>query len=406
MIDSNPPAFILGSGVNALGLVRPLGRNGIRCVVFDQARKDIVYCSRFCEVVVLERRDDEALLDALENHTKSKLQHPVLYATGDPDIRFLVRNRERLKERFRFVAPPRMAIDTLTDKALFASFINQHGFPSPGTVVASEIADIDRATAELNFPVIIKPAFSADWQKSDVEQRFGTIKMVRAENSDELYQIWRNFGDTSHALIVQELIPGTDDQQFHYFSYRDRNAREVSGLIARRLRIWPIHAGVGSLVVAEHNPELAGISRQILDALHFVGPSSVCFKRHRDTGEYKIFEINGRFTQQNSIFSMCNVDLPGIYYSDALGRKMPEVRFTNIGRKWMSLELDPRASLEYWRAGELSVFGYLRSLLGTSMVVELARDDWGPFRFILREITTEAQKNLTLRLKTILHRND
>jgi hypothetical protein len=80
---------------------------------------------------------------------------------------------------------------------------------------------------------------------------------------------------------------------------------------------------------------------------------------------------------------------------EALGRDIPAPQFTNIGRKWMSIELDLQASFEYWKAGELSVFDYLRSLLGTRMVVELARDDWGPFCFTLKKVAIEARKRMT-----------
>ena len=56
----------------------------------------------------------------------------------------------------------------------------------------------------------------------------------------------------------------------------------------------------------------------------------------------------------------------------------------------MAIETDLRASFDYWRAGELSILGYLKSLAKTRMVVEFAPNDWGPFWYAVRAIGSSA----------------
>jgi len=336
--------------------------------------------------VVLADRREATVLAAIEKHAEDELEPPVLIATGDPDIRFLAHNRERLHRHFRFVAPPSDSTEILTDKARFADFVEKHGFPAPATVVVRTDRDIERAIDTLSFPLIIKPALSSNWRAPKFFRRLGNIKVAHAASAEYLRKFWTDLGDSSGALIVQERIPGADDQQYHYFSYRNRDGSEITGLVARRLRIFPIHGGVGSFVIAEEHPEVARLARNILDALDFSGPSSVCFKRDSETGDFKIFEINGRMPMAHSVLQMCGVDLPGIYYSDAIGRAIVAPRPRNLGCKWMALEMDLRASFDYWKAGELSIAGYFRSLAKTRAVIEFAYDDWGPFWHALHGI--------------------
>ena len=381
------PAFILGAGLNALGVARSLGRHGIPVVVCHSFIRDIADRSRYVTPIILDE-DARLALGALLTHAQAFAQRPVLFATSDQYVRLVSEYRNVLAQRFRFLIPEEGVIETVTDKSKFAAFAREHQWPIPATFIPTTEDEVRRNAEQLRYPLVIKPALSYEWSRSKVvKERFRIGKIVRVETPAELIGKWNDLKDTSRALVIQEWIPGGDDQLFHYYSYRSSHDKETIGdLVSQRLRIYPIHGGVGTFVRATSDAELASISRVVLSELRFVGASTVCFKRDAVTKEYKIVEINGRLPQAHSLFQMCGIDLPYIMYKDLLGHVEPIPQLRNLGNKWVSIQLDAPAVWSYWRAGELTLPSWLASLRGTKMCAEFAWDDWKPFFFAVQAL--------------------
>jgi predicted ATP-grasp superfamily ATP-dependent carboligase len=76
--------------------------------------------------------------------------------------------------------------------------------------------------------------------------------------------------------------------------------------------------------------------------------------------------------------AQCGVPLSLMAYCDALGGPIPAARPTRLGVRWIVLERDLRAALEYRRRGELTIRGWLRSLAGPKVFGYWAWDDPRP----------------------------
>ena len=388
------PAFVLGGTLNGLGVARSLGKRGVPVYVFDRYEDDVAFASRYVRPVVLPHADDPTrLTEALYRQADAFEESPVLFVTSDYYLRFASENREALARRCLMHIPEVEAVNIATDKTRFAAFATAHDLPVPRTFTGSTVRHVARAGAELRYPALIKPAFPPDWTRPEFVARFGRTKAVFVYSRSELIERWRELRDSGATLLIQEVIPGADDQTYSYYTYRRPNGESV-GLAVQKLRIYPIGRGVGTCLRVVENADLARIAAKLVSQLDYKGVSSVCFKKDALTGEYKIYELNGRLPLGHNVFHACGVDLPYVMYRDALGHRDAISPVRTAGQKWVALSLDMPAAWAYWKAGELTLSGWLRSLAGTKACAEFAIDDWGPVWFYFRRLLAKARDRL------------
>jgi predicted ATP-grasp superfamily ATP-dependent carboligase len=202
--------------------------------------------------------------------------------------------------------------------------------------------------------------------------------------------------------MVQEVIPGDDDQLFGYLAFWDANGKERAWVCKRKLRQYPPHFGNGSLQVTVDAPEVAELSRKFLHALGYKGFVGVEWKRDARDGTLRLMEINPRVVSGNQIAISAGVDFPWIAYrylcdGDILDREVPYAR----GVKYVHEQWDIDAFRALRAAGELRFAGWLGSLRGTKAFAIWAVDDPAPFlamvweslRAVIRRISAQMRRS-------------
>jgi predicted ATP-grasp superfamily ATP-dependent carboligase len=86
---SNPPAVVLGCGVNGLEVVRSLGRRGVPVTLIGQEAKDIANRSRYANAFRQAPEDPEDLLRTLLDLAARCPEPPVLIYTSDNHLKFV-----------------------------------------------------------------------------------------------------------------------------------------------------------------------------------------------------------------------------------------------------------------------------------------------------------------------------
>ena len=208
--------------------------------------------------------------------------------------------------------------------------------------------------------------------------------MILARNAVELGRYYTELTGYGTNILVQEYIDGPDREHYSYVSYRDSDSREIAGVGLRKIRVCPIHAGVGTFVEVSEDAELAAESKNLLDKLNFQGISSVCFKREISSGKLIMHEVNGRFPQVHSGSQLCGINLPYVAYQNTLSQNVNIERVSYANKKWILLHLDIDAFRRYRRLGELSTLDWLKSLWQVRACAEFAWDDLRPFLFFLK----------------------
>jgi predicted ATP-grasp superfamily ATP-dependent carboligase len=327
--------------------------------------------------------DSDQVIDRLRQTAKTLQCKPVLLCCSDFFLEIISTNRDRLQEFCHLNLPSTRAVETVLNKGLFGDFCASHNLPAPRTWTLKTAEDFAECQSKARLPVAIKPVFSHKAKAENFQKNGNYAAMILARSAVELQRYYTELTGYGANLVVQEFIDGPDSEHYSDVSYRDSQAREVIGVGLRKLRVYPIHAGVGTFVEATDDTELANESRNLLEKLHYRGISSVCFKRDASSGKLVLHEVNGRFPQPHSGSRLCGINLPFVAYQDALGQKVNLRRVSAGHQKWVILGLDFDAFRDYRSLGELSTLKWLKSLWQVRVCTEFAWDDLRPFLFYM-----------------------
>lgn len=293
-------AVVLGAERNGLGAVRSLWQKQIRCIVVTHDRDAAAVhsrCATPCLLPFAERDSDDALMHALEQITESR---PVLIPTSDIYVDFMLRNRERLAQRFRFCIPDTRIAELLLNKALEVECVRRAGIPVPVTLTDLTIPS-DRLLRAIALPLIIKPKTAA------LEHHLGEKNVIVA-SPDELQRFLDARRDILPTLLAQEIVPGPDSDLWVCNCTFGQQHQLLGAFTFRRLGTMPAHRGSTSYAISERNAEVIALVKRLGAELRYIGPAMVEFKRHARTGEYIYIELNPRIGMCNYFDTYCGVN--------------------------------------------------------------------------------------------------
>ncbi len=389
------PAFVLGSGINAMWIARSLGKRSIPVYVFNQKLEDIAYHSRY--VTACEYCDDSNAPDVIGQlkQAAGRLNaSPIVLIVTDRFLEIVSDNRDEISEFATVGIPAAEIVNTVIDKGTFGEFCITHELPAPSTWVVESPEQFDSCTAIAKLPVIFKPVVSHMAGQDKFLIDGAIVKVIVIKDAAELDRRYAELKDSCTRFLVQEYIEGDDSDHYAYCSYWNSDLQEIAGAGIRKLRLHPIHGGIGAFAEIYNDSELVESAREVVKKLGFTGISSVCFKRDAKTGDLLIHEMNGRFPNWHSASNLCGIDLPYVAYQDMIGADVQRTQPMPARGKWVSLKSDIGAFRQYWKAGELGFFQWLRSLLQVRLVAEFAMDDWRPFAFFVRRILIRSWRKM------------
>jgi predicted ATP-grasp superfamily ATP-dependent carboligase len=200
------------------------------------------------------------------------------------------------------------------------------GVDAPETRYPSLAAEARAAGDELGYPVLVKPRHPVGFKRRFGKQAFTcetAVELERAYADSEAFE-----------PMVQELVPGGDDELYSLGSYLRRDGEPLGLFCGRKLRQTP--PGIGTCRVGEAVwvQEVVDAGLRVLRGLDFHGISQVEFKRDPRDGRFKLMEVNPRLWQWHGLAAACGVDLPVIAYRDLTGQPLPAASMNGNGRRW------------------------------------------------------------------------
>ena len=314
--------------VNGLAAIRSLGRRGLRVLALDHRPYALGFRSRYAEPrLAPDPLDDEegfiAGLRAIAEETDDVL--PV-FPTHDEHVNAIARHADALRDRYRFPFPDWEVLERIQSKRHQLETAESAGLPVPRTFHPRSRDEAVAAGEELGFPVLVKPSANVGFRRDHGRQLF------RCENSAELE---RAYEDTEpYEPMVQELIPGGDEQLYTLGSYVSADGEALGLFSGHKLRQTRGYMGSARVGEAMWVDEVVEQGLALLRAIGFHGISQVETKRDPRDGQYKLMEVNPRLWQWHSLAAACGVDLPWIAYRDLLGKPLPPARMHGDGKRW------------------------------------------------------------------------
>jgi D-aspartate ligase len=247
-------------------------------------------------------------------------------------------------------------VEQLADKMTMFGLAKQYGLPTPQTILPTTLEETRAYAEKVGYPVMLKGAMG-----NRLYARTGK-KMVFAHDPGELLAQYELLQDPEQPnLMIQELIPGGDDEVYIFNGYFDKNSDCLVGYTGRKIRQYPVHVGCASLGECCWVPEVADITIAFMKKVGYRGILDIGYRRDPRDGQYKVLDINPRVGQAFRLFvSQNDLDVVRALYLDQTGQSLPASP-RREGRRWMIEDYDIVSSVDYFREGSLSLGEWLKS---------------------------------------------
>jgi D-aspartate ligase len=356
-----PPVVILGVNPMGLAIARALARHGVPALGIHGTRPRPEGYSSAWDIAHPGRPWQLAeLASYLPRVAELAGQRPLLIPTHDLLVEFMAQRRELLSSCFLFELPDDAILQRFRSKRGFAEAAARHGWRVPVTRFVTKQDELAECARSQTFPLIIKPNLgTAAFRMSS------TRKAAICATPAELRQAYAEFSAWESDMVVQEWVPGGDEEVSFSLHYFTRELREVGRFAGRKLRQWPPRCGSTTVAIPFPDAELSESAAQLLSSSGCSGFCSVEYKRDPRSGLRYIIEATvGRPDLQIGLAVGNGVDLISRAYSHLTGSVLSEPPPPARPCRWIWLAPDLQAARAYQREGQLTLSGYLRSLRG------------------------------------------
>ena len=297
--------LLLDGGLQGLSFGESLFKNGDIGVSVVSNEYEIVR-SRFFKHKYISNKTGyaERLKDAFADNS-----FDVIVPMGDKAASYLSKYKDEIEVLYKTkcAVPDYSVLSIVEDKSSFMAFCENNGIPHPRTRKLSDETIIELA-GEIGFPALIKPDHSV-----------GARGITRVNTIEELKQYYPDISKHYGTCTLQEYIDNPD-YYYNVMMYRDVKGDCLGAAIIKIVRMFPIKGGSSSCCFTVENKELEDLCKSVLDKLEWVGMADFDVLQRKDTGEYKIIEINPRVPASLRAAYVSGVNFPEVIVADTLKR--------------------------------------------------------------------------------------
>jgi D-aspartate ligase len=249
------------------------------------------------------------------------------------------------------------------------------------------VEDVLLHLEHIEFPVMLKAIHGNRLQAQKGK------KMVIVRSRNELMDSYRSLEDpASPNLMIQEYIPGDDDQIFIFNGYFEEKSECLAGFTGHKLRQYPVHVGCASLGICRWNQAVADTTVQFMKKIGYKGVLDIGYRLDPRDGFYKVLDINPRVGQAFRLFlGEDGMDVVRALYLNLTGQSVPRV-VPREGRRWVIEDFDLESSLDYYREGSLGLGEWIKSYGGVEESAWFDRKDLRPFVHMALEFGGKAMR--------------
>lgn len=376
--DYNFGAIVLGGHAQGLGIIRSLGRKGIKVFLVDETTSNIGRFSKYCKrfFCVPGMKNEHILMKFLMRLSIcTKTKGWVIFPTHDATVEILSKNSEKLKKFFRISVPEWKVTNFAINKILTYHLAKKIGIPVAHTYFPRNIDELNKIGSEVEYPIIIKPA---------VMHRFYAVmkkKVLKANNFKELVKLYTKACTVikPEEVMIQEIIPGTSKELYSCGCFF-KQGHLIASCIGQRIRQIPMDFGKATTFAQSVDiPQLRRYSEKLLFEIGYYGLAEVEFKRDERDGLFKLLEINPRSWKWHTLAIKAGADLPYIIYEDLIGKGWSRNIECNLNEKWIELISDVYVAFKEIIRGHISLGEYINSIKGNIEFAISSREDPLPF---------------------------
>lgn len=348
---------------SGLGIARSLGEHGIPVIGLSSQPRIYGNYTRYAKIRFCpdSRNEPEALLDFMLQFGEEMGCRSVIFPTRDDDVLFLDRYRRELEPKFILTIPQSDVVEACLSKWQTYVWAQRAGVTTPKCWQVENEAELRSILDELPYPCVAKPVATHHWRRGANWELVGSRKAIGISSPEELLAEYASVGRADHRLLIQEMVPGSDDNLVIAACYLNRDSKFVAGFNTRKLVQIPHGFGTGCVVQAADQPELFQTTARLLETMRFTGIAEVEYKWDAGKQEYQLIEINPRPWDQHRLGPTSGVDLIYLAYCEHAGLPQPVVQPRPSAAKWIAEDVFLFNALQlFWKHDPL--FGELLRL--------------------------------------------
>lgn len=310
-MPQNKSVIVIGGNHhNTLGVIRSLGRKGIRpyVILTSGDKTSFVLKSKYILSSIVVNTSDEAI-DVLLSNFCNREYKPVIIACHDKIASLIDLNREKLSSYF--ILPGcnfQGAITAMMDKKKMSEFAIKNGLMVPNTFILNP--KMLEASNDITFPCITKPVASVSGSKNDIHVCYSKSELTKYISNS-----------INQELLVQQFIDKSTEFQLIGCSLDAGNDIIIPGvsIILRQ----PSTTNTGFLHYKTLDISFYKTvekTKKIIQELGFSGLFSVEFIRDNHGDDY-FMEINFRNDGNAIAVTNAGVNLPYIWYLNGIGEE-------------------------------------------------------------------------------------
>lgn len=255
----------------------------------------------------------------------------VLFTNLDWNVRTIAQQRDRIDPRWLQPLCDLATFDRVSSKTAFAAVCDQVDVRTPFTLAVGFTGKLADATLSpsaaleairargLEYPLIGKPAISADWFNVSFP---GKQKIHHFESDAELVEVLDHLADRCYSseFLVQEFVPGDETHMRSLTAYRDSegNVTLLAGGQVLLEEHTPGTLGIPAAILTEVDDEAFASARRVLDAADYYGFANFDYKISSRDGGRVFFEVNPRIGRNNYYVTAAGVNVAQAVARDLL----------------------------------------------------------------------------------------
>ncbi len=304
----------------------------------------------------------------------------VLISGSDVATDFLVKERHRIPAELRSFESNDSAHMRLMDKGSLYEAAERAGVRYPRTLSLNSGSDLEAVSGMATFPCLVKPAMSHLWRGL-----FGERRVLVVNGPEDLKRVAGPALDAGLELLVTEHVPGPDRNLEGALTIRSADGSYPLAYGRRKVRMYPPGYGAASIIESAPEPEAMELATRLLDAAGLVGISSVEVKRHAETGERMLIEVNVRVPRWWGLGDAAGTEASWRLYATLAGIPLGSQPRQRSGVRTIVPALELRAALVHLRERRLTLRKLLEGYRGVRDVSGLSWRDPKPILLVLAD---------------------
>jgi predicted ATP-grasp superfamily ATP-dependent carboligase len=329
------PAIVIGAHTMGLGVIRALGTMDVPVIAIYYNTDDMGYVSKHVQESIHfphPETEENLFLEYLLD-LAARFSGSILIPVSDESLKVISRHKPLLQKYYKVACAEWGVIRQLLEKNYTYTLAASVGVPIPKTITPASMGEVIAFAKDLEYPCLVKPVESHSYYA------LFKRKIVKAGNFEQLFAACLEAERAGLQVMLQELIPGDDDQGVNYNSYF-WDGQPLVEFTAQKVRSAPPELGSPCAAMSQKVPEVLEYGRKILKAMGYYGYSCTEFKLDPRDGIYKLMEVNGRHNLSTLLAVNCGINFPWLHYQHLIEGIIPQDTPFREGLFWIDMERD------------------------------------------------------------------